>query len=120
MDLFPYRIVDCTQILQPNCPCWPGTAHTFSITPACTISEHGFQTYDINTDCGIGTHVDSPAHFIVGARTVADLSPAELTAPLVLLHCESQCAQDIDYDLTVSDLLDWESLYGRIPERALV
>jgi len=72
----------------------------------------------VGGDCG--THVDSPSHFIAGARTISDLQLGELIAPLIIVDVEAQCADNADYELNVEDLLRWEAKHGRIPDRGLV
>lgn len=73
-----------------------------------SASEHG------------GTHMDAPIHFGQGRRTVDQIPVEHLTGPAVVIDVRSQCGKQADYELTVEDLLAWESRHGRIPDSAIV
>lgn len=73
-----------------------------------SASEHG------------GTHLDAPIHFGEGRLTVDQIPIASLVGPAVVVDIRSQCAGNPDYELTVQDLLAWESRHGRIEPDSLV
>lgn len=73
-----------------------------------SASEHG------------GTHIDAPIHFAQGRLTVDQIPIDRLIGPAVVLDVRQQCATTSDYELTVQDILDWESRHGRIPDGAMV
>ena len=70
--------------------------------------------------CDVGTHIDSPSHWFVGARDVSQLTVDELTCNGVVIDCREKAAKDSDYRLTIDDLLAWEERHGAMPKRALV
>jgi kynurenine formamidase len=45
---------------------------------------------------------------------------SHLTGPAVVIDVRPQCEANSDYELTVQDLLAWESQRGRIPDGAIV
>src|SRR5438445_7307134 len=67
-----------------------------------------------------GTHIDAPIHFGRGRSTLDQIPVERLIGPAVVIDVRPQCKADPDYELTVDDLLSWESLYGRIEDGALV
>lgn len=67
-----------------------------------------------------GTHIDAPIHFGQGRQTVDQIPVARLTGPAAVIDVRAQCAANPDYELSVQDLLAWESRQGRIPEGAIV
>jgi kynurenine formamidase len=67
-----------------------------------------------------GTHVDPPAHFHRGLRTVDQIELREMILPLVVVDVHAEAAKDADYTLTVERLNKWEAEHGKIPEGAFV
>lgn len=67
-----------------------------------------------------GTHVDPPAHFIRGLRTLDEIEVKEMIMPLVVIDVHEQVAENSDYTITMDDLWAWEMKYGRIPQGSFV
>ncbi len=67
-----------------------------------------------------GTHMDAPAHFHKGLRTIDQIDVTEMIAPLVVINVADKVAANPDYELTVDDVKAWETQYGPIPEGAFV
>ena len=44
-----------------------------------------------------GTHVDPPAHFVKGLRTVDQIDPKEMILPLVVVDVHEEAAKNPDY-----------------------
>jgi len=123
------RVIDLTQTLSPEFPqislppemgqCWP-----FRIEEVSRYDERGPGWYWNNFSCGehTGTHFDAPIHWISGrnlANNSVDTVPvAHFVAPVVVIDCHEQVAQDPDYLLTVEDILAFEAEHGRVPAGA--
>jgi kynurenine formamidase len=67
-----------------------------------------------------GTHVDPPAHFVKGLRTVDRIDVKEMILPLVVIDVHEKAAANPDYTLSMDDVAGWEKRHGRIPEGAFV
>lgn len=67
-----------------------------------------------------GTHVDPPAHFIKGLRTVDEIDVKEMIMPLVVIDIHEKVANNPDYTITMEDVKAWEAKHGPIPEGAFV
>jgi kynurenine formamidase len=67
-----------------------------------------------------GTHVDPPAHFIQGLRTIDQISVKEMIMPLVVLDVHEKVAKNPDYVITMDDVRKWEKKNGKIPEGSFV
>src|SRR5947209_4348732 len=67
-----------------------------------------------------GTHIDAPIHFGRGRSTLDQIPVERLIGPAVVIDVRPPCKANPDYELTVDDLLSWESQYGRIEDGALV
>src|SRR6266705_3393052 len=114
------RYVDLTHAFAPGIPRWPGfpdetrrTIYWYEKRPD-TIGAGFFS--ELFTHVGQwGTHVDPPAHFIKGLRTVDQIDPKEMILPLVLVDAHRECEENPDYTLTRDRLKKWESAHGQIP-----
>lgn len=119
------RFVDLTHAFAPDIPHWPGfppekrqTIYTYDKQPGMMGS--GFFA-EIFTHVGQwGTHVDPPAHFIKGLRTVDQIEPKEMIMPLVCIDVHEECAKNPDYTLPVDRVKKWEADHGKIPMGAFV
>lgn len=61
-----------------------------------------------------GTHVDPPAHFARGGRTLDELPVTEMILPLVVVDVRAQVAADVDHLVTPADIEAHEQQHGRI------
>lgn len=67
-----------------------------------------------------GTHIDAPLHCAKGGWSVADIPIERLTyVPIVKLDVRSKAEADPEYIVTLSDIHDWESRYGKVPDGCL-
>ncbi|HAF02178.1 MAG TPA: cyclase, partial [Spartobacteria bacterium] len=55
------------------------------------------------------THVDPPAHFIKGLRTVDQIDLKEMILPLVIVDVHEEAAKNPDYTLTLERVKKWEN-----------
>jgi kynurenine formamidase len=67
-----------------------------------------------------GTHVDPPAHFVKGLRTVDQIDPKEMILPLVVVDVHEECAKNPDYTLSLERVKRWETDHGQVPPGAFV
>ncbi len=119
------RMVDLTHAFEPGIPHWPG----FPDEKRETIYWYekgkgsmgtGFFS-EVFTHVGQwGTHVDPPAHFSKGLRTVDQLELKEMILPLVIIDVHREAAKDPDYTLPLERVKKWESEHGTIPAGAFV
>jgi kynurenine formamidase len=119
------KFIDLTHEFAPGIPHWPGfpdeqqkTIYWYEKQPG--LMGDGFFA-EIFTHVGQwGTHVDPPAHFHRGLRTVDQIELKEMILPLVCIDVHAECAKNPDYTLTVDRLKKWESEHGTIPAGAFV
>jgi kynurenine formamidase len=119
------KYVDLTHEFAPGIPHWPGfpdetrkTIYWYEKRPD-TMGAGFFS--ELFTHVGQwGTHVDPPAHFIKGLRTVDQIELKEMILPLVVVDVHDECAKTADYTLTVDRLKKWEADHGEIPSGAFV
>jgi kynurenine formamidase len=116
------RVVDLSHPFNSETVYWP-TSPPFvrevtadGITPGgyyyasgiVTTSEHG------------GTHIDAPIHFADGAQSVDEIPLTQLMGSAVVIDVADHATANPDYLIAVSDILDWESENGPIPDESLV
>jgi kynurenine formamidase len=73
-----------------------------------TIDKDGFQVDEICHVGQWGTHVDPPAHFHKGLKTVDQIDPKDMLMQLVVLDVHRQVAHNPDYVVSVDDVKSWE------------
>ncbi len=120
-----HRYVDLTHAFEPGIPRWPGfpdeTRHIlYWYEPGVGTMGHGFCS---ELYCHVGqwgTHVDPPAHFVNGLRTVDRIELKEMILPLVVIDIHEKAQRNPDYTVTMEDVRTWEHRHGPIPRESFV
>ncbi|NKR45400.1 cyclase family protein [Prescottella equi] len=130
-------VVDLTHTLTPDFPVWPGS-EAFTMAPVVVIdpsplgsvagvlggssgpARGEFHVNRVSYCEHVGTHIDAPAHKIVGGRTVEELPIEDFVAPIAVVDISERARTDADAVLTVADIEAWERAHGRLPARSLV
>jgi kynurenine formamidase len=113
------RFVDLTHAFGPKTPHWKGFGEE-KVTTLYTIKKDGFTVQQFTHVGQWGTHIDPPAHFHEGLRTVDHIPLKEMVLPLVVIDVHEKVAANPDYTLTLDDVHAWEARHGRIPANAFV
>ena len=118
----PRQFVDLTYPFDDRTVYWPNNpSFQWEKTDwGTTASGYWYAAAKFSTGEHGGTHLDAPIHFAEGRRTIDEIPVDRLMGPAVVIDARAQCEHNPDYELTVDDLLKWESRYGRIPDGALV
>jgi kynurenine formamidase len=119
------KMVDLTHAFGPGIPHWHGfpeekreTVYWYEKGKG-SLGDGFFA--EIYTHVGQwGTHVDPPAHFIRGLRTVDQISLQEMIMPLVMIDVHEESAKNPDYVLPLERVKKWEAEHGPIPQGAFV
>ena len=125
------KYVDLSQIIDSSTftfiGCFPGSRYSNEakfnqdiIIDTREQSLSGFKKSLFGIACDIGTHIDSPSHWFCDKRSISDLTLSELTSPGIVIDVTFKIENNIDYELTVEDLLLWEKKYGIIPDKCIV
>ena len=119
------RFVDLTHAFSPGIPHWKGFPDEkrevlYWYEPREGTLGSGFYAQSFTHVGQWGTHVDPPAHFAKGMRTVDQISVKEMFLPLVVIDVHEKVAENPDYTITLGDVKDWEKRHGLIPEGAFV
>ena len=119
------QFVDLTHAFEPGIPHWPGFPDErretlYSYEPGEGKLGTGFFAEEYHHVGQWGTHVDPPAHFVEGLRTVDEIDPKEMILPLVVIDVHEKVAANPDYTLSLQDIRAWEAKHGLIPVGAFV
>jgi kynurenine formamidase len=111
-------VLDLSHAMHEGMPFWPGGV-PFKMTRLADYDQ-GYRAHRFEMGENTGTHVDAPAHFVQGKRSIDQLAADELVLPLVMIDVSAKAKSDPDYALSANDLVDWEAANGSIPPGCLV
>lgn len=67
-----------------------------------------------------GTHIDYPGHFKEGGVLSESYNIKDTVLPLVVIDVSEKVKENADYELSIDDILEFETKYGKIPEGSFV
>jgi kynurenine formamidase len=114
-----HDFVDLTHTFAPGIAHWPGFPNE-SVRTLFTYKKDGFYAQIFCHVGQWGTHVDPPAHFAPGGKTVDQIDPKQMFLPLVVLDVHGKVARNPDYVLSMDDVRSWEAAHGTIPAGSFV
>jgi kynurenine formamidase len=116
------NIVDLTHTLSADFPFIPVKTLTypFELIPMATLKDNGVQANSWRIHEHLGTHIDAPNHFIENKNAVDEIALSDLIVPVVVIDIEAKAATNSDAELTVEDILEFESEFGIVPDHACV
>ncbi len=119
------RFVDLTHTFEPGIPHWKGAPDEkidtiYSYEPENGTLGSGFYMQYFSHVGQWGTHVDPPAHFVKGLRTLDQIPPKEMILPLVVLDIHQKVVENPDYVVSMDDVRSYEEQFGLIPEGSFV
>ena len=108
------KFVDLTHAFGPSTPHWKGFGEE-TVNVLYTIPKDGFKVQQFTHVGQWGTHIDPPAHFHDGLRTVDQVPLDQMLMPLVVIDVHEKVAKNPDYTLTMDDIRAWERKHGKVP-----
>ena len=118
------RCVDCGFVLSESSVHWPTCkplARNVIKTPETSEAPGARNKQAFTLNGGSGTHLDAPAHFIPGGRTIELITPQELVnVSLAVVDVSDKVARDADYRCSRADVENDERAHGAIPAGSLV
>jgi kynurenine formamidase len=115
-------VVDLSHPYGADTVFWP-TAEPFKLTVinnGVTDAGYFYAANNFSMAEHGGTHLDAPVHFAAGKHAVDEIPLESLIGPAVVVDVTDAAAMDADYLVKVSDLEEFESAHGRIPDRAIL
>lgn len=117
-----FKVVDLTHDHSNTTIYWPGNPeYNFTILArGNTTGGYWYESNYIGTAEHGGTHLDSPAHFYKDRLRTHNIPIENLVGPGVIINVKNKAAEKADYQVSIDDLKQWESMYKQIPEKAIV
>jgi kynurenine formamidase len=100
-------------------PVFPGDP-AFTLSTKFTVKDDGFYLQYVKEGEHTGTHYSAPCHFHTNARCADQLAPGDFVLPAVVVDVRKKVRNNVDYEVTVRSLKQWEADHGQIPEGAAV
>ena len=109
-----------SHVFDENASVFPGDPAP-EIDIVFNVADDGFLVEEVKTGTHTSTHIDVPAHFIEGTRTVDQLAPEEFVWPAYVIDVRDRIASmGGDFQLSIDDVRDYEAMNGRIKTGSLV
>ncbi len=121
MEIKNTKIIDLTHTLSSDIPTWGGGCD-FNLEMTldyqdCT-APNLFRKHTIReSQSGVGTHMDAPAHCIPGGKTIDQLSLENLAVDCVVIK---NLEAGEDYLFMPESIEAFEKMHGKIPENSFV
>jgi kynurenine formamidase len=111
-QLMKQTVVDLTQVMHEGMPALPGEA-AFTMT---RVSDYdvGPRAHTYQMSDGAGTHLSAPARLVDGKRSLPDIGADHLVVPLAVLDVRKKVEKNADYQVSGSDIVDWEAVNGPV------
>lgn len=114
-------VVDLTHTINDKVPPFSFSQRAdYKVTVQSTIDKNKVFVRNFSMPEHYGTHIDAPAHFARGLWTVDQIPAERLIAPMVVIDISKKTKTNVDYQLSVEDIADWEQAHGQIPGNAVV
>jgi kynurenine formamidase len=111
-----FSLIDLSHHLDPSIPSFNGSCG-FEMSLKADYDK-GVRIYSYKCHAGIGTHMDSPSHFIPGGLNIGDIPLEDCLAPLYIINCSDKAHPD--FFLSAEDIQSFEKEFEEIEKGAFV
>ncbi len=121
-NVFKGRWIDLTHEFSEETIYWP-TAESYKKTTVFeghTDAGFYYTAYNFSAAEHGGTHVDAPIHFSEGRKTVDQMPIEQFIGAGVLIRITEKVKKNRNYQLSVQDIIDWESKHGVIEKNSIL
>lgn len=77
-------------------------------------------TYNYSGSEHVGTHLDAPAHFHAGGKSIEQIPIEQIIGEAIVVNVKDKVAADQEYLVTVDDVLAWEQTNGAVPDDCII
>lgn len=113
------RMIELSHPIHPAIPQWQGDPPV-EFTPHTDIETAGYFLRAFSMGEHSATHLNAPASFVPGGRSVDEIPAHQLLLPVVVIHAVHPASENGDFALSLEDLMAWERQHGTIPTGTLV
>jgi kynurenine formamidase len=117
------EIVDLSHAYDDTTVFWPTAVEGFKlekVADGVTPGGYYYAANNFSTAEHGGTHLDAPVHFAAGRHAVDQIPLDRLIGTALVIDVTSAASANADYQVTIDDLVKWESAHGQIPATAIV
>jgi len=110
------RMVDMTYVFDETTQHFPNHKEfEIIVTKNGTIegTDIWVQVEEYSSAIHVGTHMDAPAHFSKGGRTIEEIPISKFIAPAAVIDITHRANLDPSAEVTVDDLINWEATTGQ-------
>ncbi len=121
ISLPSFKIIDLTHTLQSSVPHWGddcGYRQTIGLDYDDCKSIVKFRVQKLKMYSGIGTHMDAPSHTVRDGTNIDELPIKDLIVACRVIDVSTKVTAS--YQLSLDDIIEFESTYGNIPPQSLV
>jgi len=114
--------IDLTYSFDSSTIYWP-TAEPFHLTVVSARrlpAGYYYAANNFSTAEHGGTHLDAPVHFVEKKRSTDQIPLSQLLGPAIVIDVSKQADSSADFRVHQSDLTEWETAHGPIPEGSIV
>jgi len=115
----PSKVVDLTHAYDGAFPTFdgnPGIEYEWAVE----IAKSGYQLHKLTIFEHTGTHIDAPFHFSADGKSVDQIEPEKLVAPLAIIDITDRAKDDANATIEAADIEAWISANGAFPKGAVV
>lgn len=113
------RVIDLSHRIQPEIPLWQGDP-AVEFESVAEIPSEGYYLRRLAIGEHSGTHMNAPSSFFADGMGIDGYAAESLVVPAVVIDGRSSAMTNPDYCLTIVDVLNWETQYGKIPAGSVV
>ncbi len=113
------RIVDLSHLVHRQVPVWPGDP-PIEFEAVAQLDNDGYFLRRFSMGEHSATHMNAPKAFFPSGHGIDAYGAASLVAPAAVMDVRRRVAGDACYELTPSDVLEWEERHGRTPEESII
>ena len=77
-------------------------------------------TYNYSGSEHVGTHLDAPAHFHEGGKSIEQIPVEKIIGEAIVVDVKDKVSADPEYLVTVDDILAWEKANGAVPDDCII
>lgn len=123
IDFDNFHLVDLSHSFDGDTIYWPTSPSGFELeTLSFGIGEGGYfyAANSFSTPEHGGTHIDAPIHFSEQGWSLDEIPVDRFFGSAIVIDVSDKIGKDRDYQLTVSDIEQFEKVHGRITAGAMV
>ncbi len=116
------RWIDLTWDFDANTVYWPTNMPFKHDTVFYGINAKGYfySSFKYSAEEHGGTHFDAPLHFARGGRSIEQITPNELTGPVIVVDVSAQATKNRDYLINRDDFLQWEKANRVVQDQSII